>query len=192
MINETTWQKELSCDTHILWSWDETWLMRLPGKEMSCTLTCCWSWDETWLMRLLGCKQIKQCHLLTHPEVWHAWLMRLPGKEIKQCHSLSVGHGMRHDWWDCLANKESSVSHLLLVMEWLLGKEISQSYSLPVSHVGWDMMRHPVSDEISVLSPTHCWACLDEIQQEYLAIEGVTYNLYRQWPDYLGFTGRKS
>ena len=23
--------------------------------------------------------------------------MKLPGKEIKQCHSLAVGHGMRHD-----------------------------------------------------------------------------------------------
>ena len=78
------------------WPWDETWLMRLPGKENTIwrdmvdeatwqrnepvSLTVYLSWDKT-------------------------WLMRLSGKEIMQCHSQSVGHGMRHDWWDCLAKK---------------------------------------------------------------------------------------
>jgi hypothetical protein len=37
------------------------------------SLTRCWSWDEI-------------CQI-----------ERLPRKEMEQCHSLAVGHGMRHD-----------------------------------------------------------------------------------------------
>jgi hypothetical protein len=50
MIDETAWQ----------------------GNKAVLLTGPCWLWDET-------------------------RLMRLPGKEIKQCHSLPVGHGMRHD-----------------------------------------------------------------------------------------------
>ena len=86
-------------------SWDETQLMRLPGKRLSSVphillvmgwdiidetrntaysvpLTFCCSWDETWLMR-------NQAVLLT--SCWscqdETQLMRL---EIKQCHSQPV------------------------------------------------------------------------------------------------------
>ena len=44
-------------------------------------------------MRLPG-KDIDVTHSLMGDD---AWLVRLPSKEIKQCHSLAVGHGMRHD-----------------------------------------------------------------------------------------------
>ena len=40
-------------------------------RNKAVSLTYCWSWDET-------------------------WLMRVPGKEIKQSHSHSVGHAIRH------------------------------------------------------------------------------------------------
>ena len=77
--------------------------------------TNCWSWDATQLMRLRG-------------------------KQMKQCHSQPVGHGMRHNWWKCLANKWSSNTHLLLVMgcnKWLMrmpARQMKQCHSLPVSH----------------------------------------------------------
>ena len=125
MIGETAWQRNKAVSLTPYWSWNETWLMRLPGKEIklchslpvshvmkhdwwnhlarsvthslfvmgwnmiaeiawqrnkAVSLTSCWSWDET-------------------------WLMKLPGKEIKLSHSQAVGHGMRHDWCDCLANR---------------------------------------------------------------------------------------
>ena len=47
-------------------------------------------------------------------------IMRLPGKEIKQCHSLSVGHGVRDE----------------SLMRPMPGKKIKQCHSLPVDHVG--------------------------------------------------------
>ena len=120
MIDETAWQR---------------------NKGVS--LTCCWSWDET-------------------------WLMRLPGKEIKQCHSLPVGHGMRHDWWDCWQrNKAVSLTCCWSWDEtWLMrlpGKEIKQWATHCLLVMGYkDMMGLPPSEAI-MLSLTHCqpwWDCL--------------------------------
>ena len=105
-------------------------------RHQAVSLTTCGSWDET-------------------------WLVRLPGKEIKQCHSLSDGHRMRHDWWDTLAKKYSSVTHSLLVMGWDMIDETpwqrnkAVSYSLPVDH---GMPRHDGTscEGIMLLTLTHC------------------------------------
>ena len=159
--DETAWQRNKAVSLTFCWSWDETWLMRFPCTDIkqchplsvgyrmkhnwwdclekkyssvthsllvmgwnmidetawqrnkAVSLTYCWPWDETWLM----------------------WL---PGKEIQQCHSLPIGHGMKHDWWDCRAKKYSSVTHCLLVMGWNMIDEIA-------------LHRH------KAVSPTDCW-----------------------------------
>ena len=49
------------------------------NRNQVLSLTPCGSWDKRWLMRLYS-------------------------KGIK-CHSLSVGHMMRDDWWDYIARK---------------------------------------------------------------------------------------
>ena len=98
--------KEKSSVTHLLlvMGWDmidETAWQR--NKAVS--LTACWPWDETWLIRLPS-KEIKQCHSLPVGHgMRHDWWDCQAGKEIKQCHSHPVGQGMRHDWWDCQAKK---------------------------------------------------------------------------------------
>ena len=86
-------------------------------RNKAVSLTSCWLWDET-------------------------WLMRLSGKEIKQCHSLPVGHGMRHDWWDSLAKKYSSVTHFLLVM-------------------GWDIIDKTAGQRNKAVSLTPCWSWVE-------------------------------
>ena len=159
MIDESDWQGNKALSLTCCWSWDEAWWMRVPCKELkkchsqtvghgmrydrwecltkkyrcvthfllvmiwdmidesawqrhkAASLTYCWSWDER-------------------------WLMVVPGTQIKQCHSLPVGHGMRYEWWECMANKLSSVTHFLLVMEWDMINEqaIKQCHSLAVGH----------------------------------------------------------
>ena len=68
-------------------------------------------WDTIW-----DCLKKSSCvtHSLQvgHGIPRHDW----SDKEIKDCNSLPVGHGMRHDWWDCLA------------------RNLKQCYSLPVGH----------------------------------------------------------
>ena len=97
------WQRNKAMSLTNCWSWDETWLMRLAGKELNkaVLLTACWSWDETGWQRHIE-SSVTHCLLVMGCETW---LTRLPGNEtlIKQCHSLPVCHGMRHDWWECLA-----------------------------------------------------------------------------------------
>ena len=139
MIDETACQRSKAVSLTCCWSRYETWLMRLSGKEikqwLSTHILLIMGWDmidETawkrnkvvphlllvmgWDMTDENVWQKNKTMSLTPCWSWDAktWLMRLPGKdsEIKQCHSLPVGHGMRHDWWDYLANKEScSVTH---------------------------------------------------------------------------------
>ena len=89
MGSETGWQRSEAVSLTRCCSLDETAWQR--NKAVS--LTSCWSWDET-------------------------WLMRLPGKETKQCHSHSVGHGIRHDWSDCLAKNKNTITNILLIMRW--------------------------------------------------------------------------
>ena len=57
---------------------------------------------------------------------------------IKQCHSQTVGHGMRHDWWDC--NKAVSLTYC---------------WSSQMRHDWWDCNK--------AVSLTFCWS-LDETQ----------------------------
>jgi hypothetical protein len=84
----------------------------LPGKQKDIVLlTVCFSWGRTCLIRLLG-------------------------REEMYCHSLPVGHGMRHDWFvwpakDC---------HSLAVGHWMSppARKKKHGYSLPIGHE----MRH--------------------------------------------------
>ena len=141
MIDENAWKKNKAVSLTPCWSWDETWLMRLPGKEIkqchsqtvvhrmrhdwwgclisSVTHSLLVMWwdmpviDETaWQL-----ERNKAVPSLTYCWSWYnTWLMRLPSKEMQQSHSLAVGHGMRHEQWDCLAKGWRSVTHHLLVM----------------------------------------------------------------------------
>ena len=104
MVDETALQGNKAVTLTFCWSWHEWWLMKLSSHSLSVgywmrhdwwnclvSLTLCWPWDETpWLMTLPGVTY----SLLVHGI--ETWLMWLPGKTIKQCHSLPVGHGMRH------------------------------------------------------------------------------------------------
>ena len=119
--------------------WDEMWLMGMPGEQMKqCHsqavghgmqnkgwdyLANKWS-SVTYILLVMGSYianenawQTNDAMSLTCCWSWDAmWLMRMPDKERKQCRSLAVSHGMQHNWWECLANKSSCVTHKLLVM----------------------------------------------------------------------------
>ena len=113
-------------------------------------------------MRLPRKSEIKQCHSHT---VGCGMRHRLPGKEIEHYHSLPVGHGIGHDWWDCLAKKSVAWVSLTICWSWhgtrlmrLPGKEIKQCHSLSVGngirHDWWDFLQnkikqchlHPIDD----------------------------------------------
>ena len=136
---------------------------------------------------------------------------------MKQCHSLPVGHGIIHDWWDCLARNKTVFTHFLFVkwdVTWLVrlpSKDI-YNYSLPVHQWmrcdWWDLAKKL---KLSLL--TACWS-MDETWWDFLwMICAVTYPLlfmvrhsesaseeimwhyshpvqHEQF-NYLGFTGRK-
>ena len=135
MIDATTWQRNKAVWLTFCWSWDETWLMRLPDRQLKQyhLLTVGHVMKHDWwncLARsvthsLFGmwwniideiAWQRNTAVSLTPCWSWdETWLMRLPGKEIKLCHSQPVGHDMKHDWWNCLAR---SVTYSLFVMWW--------------------------------------------------------------------------
>ena len=102
MINEAAWQRNNAVLLTACWSSDETCqLMRLVGKWIKQYLNL-QTVDHGWDM-IDEAAEIKQYYSLPVGHESHeTWLMRLPGIEIKYSHS--VGHGMKHDWWDCLAN----------------------------------------------------------------------------------------
>ena len=111
MIDHTAWQRNKALSHTCYLSLYGVQLMRLSGKEYRVSLTACWD---------------------------KMWLMRLSGKETKYCHSLPVGHGRRHDRWDCLAKKQSSVTYSLLVMGWdMIDETAWQCHSL--AEVGHEM-----------------------------------------------------
>ena len=121
---------------------------------MPVSLTCCWSWDEM----LWDCMAEINVSV-THKLLVMGWdVMGLHGRNKCQCHSQTVGHGMRCDetawqkwmsvsltscwswdemWWDCMAEINVSVTHILLVM-------------------GWDVMRLPCGPQWQH-SLTGCW-----------------------------------
>ena len=93
------------------------------------------------------------------------------GKREKTSHSLTIGHKMRHDWWECL--KEMRQCSLTRCCQWLwdetwlmrlLCKEIKKCHSLPVGHGmihdWWDWERN---DEVSThLLLVMRWHMIDE------------------------------
>ena len=145
LIDETVWQ----------WNQSES-------------LTPCWPWDETWVIRLPG-REIKQCHSLPVGHGMRHYWWNCSDVGIKQYHSLPVGHKRRHDWWDCLPKKRST-THSLLGMP-----------------VGWDMVRftwrncavtHPL---LQPCDKTY-WDCLAQRKC------GVSHILFESS---LGFSSRK-
>ena len=121
--------------------------------------TSCWLWDATWLISLPGFKSSSVTYKLLVMDA--TWLMSLHGKQMKQCHSQTVGHGIQHDWWDCLPNKWNSITHFLLVMGWdMIDENFWQinwscnTYFLLV--MGWDMIDENAWQRNEAVSLTCC------------------------------------
>ena len=86
MIDETAWQRNKAVSLTLCWSWDETWLMRMPGKEIQ----QCHSLPVSPMGWLPG-KGIMQ---FTHCLLVMGWnMMRHPVEELC-CHPPTVGHGI--------------------------------------------------------------------------------------------------
>ena len=135
MIDETALQRNKAVSLTFCWSSDMIDETAWQRYQASVSLTFCW-WDET-------------------------WLLRLPRKEKKQCHPLSVGHGMGWDWWDCLAKIESSVTHSIGGMrhdwwDYLAKKSSGVTHNLLV--MGWDIIDGTVWQRNKAAPLTPCWS----------------------------------
>ena len=108
----------------------------------------------------------------------HDWC-NTSGSLAKKCHSLlSVGDGMRYNWWDCLAKKRSSsVTCPLFVMGLNMIHEVAAKkwHSPPVG----DWMRHcdETVKEKWCHSPTVGYSMRDETWWDWMCSRLLTFCL---------------
>ena len=143
MIDETPWQRNIAVSLTACWSWDETWLMRLPGKE------------------------IKQCH--SQPvghRIRHHWWDSLAPKYSSVTHSLLVMGWDMIDETPWQRNKSSE----LLTACWSWDAKtwwdfLWWNYAVdthPLSAMRWNMMRLPGTEQM------WCYSLSIYGQQNYL------------------------
>ena len=73
---------------------------------------------------------------------------------IKQCHSLPVGHGMRHDWWDC-------------------NKVVSHTFCWSLNETWWDCTawkRKHVVQMLTLYWQICLWDCLEKCAMKLLPV----------------------
>ena len=174
------------------WSWDETCVC-LPKKKKSRATHCLLFMRYDYLIRLSAMKKCSVTHCLMEE---HYMISKSAWKKKKKCHSHPMamgwkmidrttcqnkcshsptfGHGMRHNWWDYLLNKNechsptvwhnwwdhfpkkiNTVAYMLLVMGWdKSGKEELWYHSPAVGHgIKW-LVRLPCNK----MSFTLCWS----------------------------------
>ena len=132
----------------------------LSSQSVTHSLPLVTGWDDWW-----DCIA-KTKSSITHKLLVMGWeITDETGKEVKQCYSQTIGHEIKHDWWDFLPKtKAVSLTNCSMVMGWdiieetawqrnkatsltrcrsqdetrsmrLPGKEIKQCHS---HAVGWD------------------------------------------------------
>ena len=128
------------------------------------SLTNCWSWDPTWLMRLPG-KQMKQCHSLAVSHgIQHDWWKCLANKWSSSTHLLLVmGCNMidENAWQTSLGEAVSLTCWCSWSTTWLIrlrGKQMKESHSLAVV-MGSNIIDQTAWWRNEAVWLTSCWSC---------------------------------
>ena len=109
MADEATWQRN-KAECHSLAIFHG---MRHGMSNKPVSLTCCWSWDEIWLMRLPG-TNIKLSHLLPVGHGMTHYEIQVPVNDL-----CWVPHPLIRGWemmrWVPVAQRKSCATHFLFM-----------------------------------------------------------------------------
>ena len=90
---------------------------------------------------------------------------------IKQCHSQTVGHGMRHDWWDQCHSQ--TVGHGMRHNWWDCNKVVSHTFCWSLNETWWDCTawkRKHVVQNLTLYWQIYLWDCLEKCAMKLLPV----------------------